>query len=224
MTKGDFLELLKSKVVILDGATGSNLQMRGMPVGVCPEKWILENREVLIGLQREYVEAGSDILYAPTFTCNRIKLEEYGIADQIATMNRELVKLSKEAIAIANEKGIDRKIYVAGDLTMTGEQLYPIGKLTFEELVEVYKEQIAYMIMEGVDLFVVETMMSLQECRAAVLAIKETCNLPIMVTLTFNEDLRTLYGTDPATAMIVMQSMGVDAVGVNCSTGHGKNV
>jgi 5-methyltetrahydrofolate--homocysteine methyltransferase len=179
---------------MLDGATGSNLQKRGMPTGVCPEKWIIDNSDVLVGLQMEYIAAGSDILYAPTFSANRIKLEEYGLADDIEMINRELVKLSKKAIHNSGVEATKRKVYVAGDLTMTGEQLYPLGTLQFEELVDIYKEQIAYMLMEGVDLFVVETMMSLQECRAAVLAVKETCDLPVMVTLTFNESLKTLYG------------------------------
>jgi 5-methyltetrahydrofolate--homocysteine methyltransferase len=219
MTNLEFIELIQSKIVLLDGATGSNLQMRGMPTGVCPEKWILDNPDVMIELQKEYIKAGSDILYAPTFTANRIKLEEYGLEDDIESINRNLIKLSKTAIKASGVEASGRKVYVAGDLTMTGEQLYPIGTLQFEELVTVYKEQIAYMLMEGVDLFVVETMMSLQECRAAVLAVKETCDLPVMVTLTFNESLKTLYGTDPATAIIVLQNMGVDAVGVNCSTG-----
>lgn len=219
MTNLEFIELIQSKIVLLDGATGSNLQMRGMPTGVCPEKWILDNPDVMIDLQKEYIKAGSDILYAPTFTANRIKLEEYGLEDDIESINRNLIKLSKTAIKESGVEASGRKVYVAGDLTMTGEQLYPIGTLQFEELVTVYKEQIAYMLMEGVDLFVVETMMSLQECRAAVLAVKETCDLPVMVTLTFNESLKTLYGTDPATAIIVLQNMGADAVGVNCSTG-----
>ncbi|MBR1742416.1 MAG: homocysteine S-methyltransferase family protein, partial [Lachnospiraceae bacterium] len=104
-------------------------------------------------------------------------------------------------------------------LTMTGQQLYPIGELQFEELVDIYKEQVAAILEEGVDLFVVETMMSLQECRAAVLAIKETCDLPVMVSLTYNEDGRTLFGSRPDTTVIVLQAMGADAVGLNCSTG-----
>ncbi|MDF2609497.1 MAG: homocysteine S-methyltransferase [Lachnospiraceae bacterium] len=219
MTNLEFLDLIQNKIVLLDGATGSNLQKAGMPTGVCPEKWILDHPGVLVDLQKGYIAAGSDILYAPTFTANRIKLEEYGLVDNIETINRELVKLSKLAIKESGVEELGRKVYVAGDLTMTGEQLYPIGTLQFEELVEIYKEQIAYMLMEGIDLFVVETMMSLQECRAAVLAVKETCDLPVMVTLTFNESLKTLYGTDPATAMMVLQNMGADAVGVNCSTG-----
>lgn len=222
MTREEFRHLCEKKHVILDGATGSILQKRGMPVGVCPEEWILKNPEVLIGLQMEYLEAGTDILYAPTFSGNRIKLEEYGLSDRLEEMNHSLVRLSKEAVLRAKEKGMTRPMYVAGDLTMTGQQLYPIGTLTFEQLVDIYKEQILAMLSEGVDLFVVETMMSLQECRAAVLAVKESCDLPVMVTLTFNEDGRTFYGTDPQTAMVVLEKMGADAVGANCSTGPDK--
>jgi len=223
MTKNDFERLIQSKIVILDGATGSNLQQRGMPTGVCPEQWILENKEILINLQREFLHAGSDIILAPTFTANRIKLEEYGLEDKIESINRDLVKLSKEAVrSYQDESNSLRKVYIAGDLTMTGEQLYPVGKLAFEELVTVYKEQIEHLLKEGVDLFIIETMMSLQECRAAVIAVKESCDLPVMVSLTFNENGRTFYGTDPKTAIIVLQSMGVDAVGVNCSTGPDK--
>ena len=212
MTREAFRELVKKGPVLLDGATGTNLQKAGMPVGVCPEQWILENSEVLIDLQKQYVEAGTDILFAPTFTASRIKLKEYGLEDHLEEMNRKLVALSKEAA-----KGTHA--LVAGDLTMTGEQLYPLGDLMFEDLVDVYKEQAKIIAEAGADLFVVETMMSLQECRAAVLAIREVCDLPVMVSLTYNEDGRTLYGTDPVTAVVVMQSLGADAVGMNCSTG-----
>ena len=212
MTREAFRELVKKDPVLLDGATGTNLQKAGMPVGVCPEQWILENSEVLIDLQKRYVEAGTDILFAPTFTASRIKLKEYGLEDHLEEMNRKLVALSKEAAKGTNA-------LVAGDLTMTGEQLYPLGDLMFEDLVDVYKEQAKIIADAGADLFVVETMMSLQECRAAVLAIREVCDLPVMVSLTYNEDGRTLYGTDPVTAVVVMQSLGADAVGMNCSTG-----
>ena len=102
---------------------------------------------------------------------------------------------------------------------MTGRQLYPVGDLMFEDLVDVYKEQVGAILKEGVDLFVIETMMSLQECRAALLAVKETCDLPVMISLTYNEDGRTLYGTAPEIAMVVLEHMGADIVGVNCSTG-----
>lgn len=219
MAKENFIDRLGRGKLVLDGATGSNLQRRGMPAGVCPEEWILENRDVLKELQIEYIKAGSDVLYAPTFSGNRIKLAEYGLADNARDINMRLVDISKEA---AREADAGRDIYIAGDITMTGKQVYPAGTLKFEELVDIYKEQVTYLYDAGVDLIVVETMMSLQECRAAVIAVKETCNLPVMVTLTFNEDGRTLYGTDPGTAALVLNALGVAAVGVNCSTGPGK--
>ena len=211
MTRQEFAELIKNGPVILDGATGTNLQNAGMPVGVCPEQWILENPDVMVKLQEDYVAAGTNILYAPTFTANRIKLEEYGLQDRLEEMNRELIAISKRAA-----KG---RALVAADMTMTGQQLYPIGDLMFEDLVDVYKEQARVVAEAGADLFVVETMMSLQECRAAVLAIKEVCDLPVMVSLTYNPDGRTLYGTEPATATVVLQGLGADAIGINCSTG-----
>ena len=173
--------------------------------------WILEHPDILVDLQRSYVEAGTQILYAPTFSGNALKLREYGLEDRIEEMNSQLVKLSRKAA--------DGRCFVAGNLTMTGESLAPMGKLQLEELIDIYKEQASILYRSGVDLFVVETMMSLAETRAAVLAIRETCDLPILVSMTFAEDGRTLYGTDPETAMVVLQSLGADIVGVNCSTG-----
>lgn len=214
MNKQEFHALIKEKPIFLDGATGSNLQKKGMPPGVCPEKWILENRDIMISLQRAFVNAGSNIVYAPTFTANRIKLREYGLEEQIRQINLDLVALSKEAVG--------DNAYVAGDITMTGEQLAPMGHLDFEELIDIYKEQIRYLVEADVDLLVVETMMSLQETRAALIAAKETCELPVMVTMTFESDGRTLYGTDAATAAVVLESLGADAIGTNCSTGPDK--
>lgn len=214
MTREEFKRLGKGHPVYLDGATGSNLLNRGMPAGVCPEEWILEHREVLIGLQKEFVESGTDILYAPTFSANAVKLKEYGLSDRLGQMNRELVALSKEAAG--------GKCLVAGDLTMTGEQLSPMGTMDFEQLVDIYKEQIGCLAEAGVDLLVAETMMSLQESRAALIAAKECCELPVMVTMTFEADGRTLYGTDARTAAVVLESLGAAAIGVNCSTGPDK--
>ena len=211
MTKQELQDLFQKGPIILDGATGSNLMAKGMPMGVCPEDWIYHHKDAIVSLQKAYVEAGTQILYAPTFTANRIKLAEYGMEDRLEELNRAMVRYSREAAG-------DRA-FVAGDLTMTGRQLYPVGDLMFEELVDVYKEQVRAILKEGVDLFVIETMMSLQECRAALLAVKETCDLPVMISLTYNEDGRTLYGTSPEIAMVVLEHMGADIVGVNCSTG-----
>lgn len=222
MTKKEFQELVKNRIIYLDGATGSNLVKEGMPSGVCPEEWIIQNREVMLKLQKEYVQAGSNILYAPTFTANRIKLSEYHLENQMKSMIKELVGISRQAAVNSTRQ----KVYVAGDLTMTGEQLKPMGRMELEDLIQVYKEQIICMVEAGVDLLVVETMMSLAETRAALIAAKEVCDLPIMASLTFEKDGRTLYGTDAMTAAIVAESLGACAVGVNCSTGpaHMKQI
>lgn len=214
MNKILFDKLFEDRLVILDGATGSNLMNCGMPIGVCTEQWILNNPQHLIKLQREYIKAGSNIILAPTFTANRIKLAEYGLEDKVNEINTQLVALSKKAVELEGHRG-----YVAGDLTMTGKQLKPIGDLDIDTLIDVYKEQANALYNAGVDLFVVETMMSLAEARAAVIAIKEVCDLPIMVSLTFNEDGKTLFGSTPESSVVVLQSLGVSAVGINCSTG-----
>ena len=214
MKREEFLAKFKNKVVFLDGATGTNLMKAGMPAGVCPEKWILEHKDVMLDLQKRYVEAGTDIIYAPTFTGNRIKLADYGLSDSIEEINTRLVKLSKEAAG--------GKALVAGDITMTGRQLKPIGDLGFEELVDTYKEQISILENAGCDLIVVETMMSLQECRAALIAAKEISDIAVMVTLTFEADGRTLYGSDAAASAITLEALGACAIGANCSTGPDK--
>ena len=99
MTKAEFVRLINENgPIVLDGATGTNLMEAGMPIGVCPEQWVMEHSDVLLKMQREYVEAGSHIVYAPTFTGNRIKLEEYGLQDRLVEINTTLVKLSKQAV------------------------------------------------------------------------------------------------------------------------------
>ncbi len=215
MNRREFIEYSANKILFLDGATGTNLMKAGMPAGVCPEKWILDHKDVMLKLQSAYSQAGSDIIYAPTFTGNRIKLADYGLGDRINEINTELVKLSKEAAPGA---------LVAGDITMTGRQLLPIGDLSFEELVEVYKEQVKILEAAGCDLLVVETMMSLQECRAALIAAREVSDLAVMVTLTFEADGRTLYGSDAASSAITLEALGACAIGANCSTGPDKMV
>ena len=211
MTKQEFRKLVENGPIILDGAMGTGLMKAGMPVDACTEEWALAHPEAVIAIQKDYVSAGAQIVYAPTFGANRIKLKEYGLEERIEEFNKELVAVSKQAV--------EGNAFVAGDMTMTGQIPYPVGDVPFETFVEVYKEQAQYLVEAGVDLLVVETMMSMQECRAAVLAIREVCDLPIMATLTYNDDGRTLYGTPPEVAINVLQSLGVDALGVNCSTG-----
>ena len=215
MTREKFIDFTKDHIIYLDGATGSNLVKAGMPSGVCPEQWILEHREVMLQLQKEYVQAGTNILYAPTFTANRVKLAEYHLEKNMSSMIHDLVAISKEAAASTP----GHPVYVAGDLTMTGEQLRPMGKMELEDLIAIYKEQILCLVDAGADLLVVETMMSLAETRAALIAAKEVCDLPVIATLTFEADGRTLFGTDAKTAAVVLESLGASAIGANCSTG-----
>lgn len=207
----DLKKLLKSGPLMLDGAFGTCLQSMGMPSGVCPEVWMLDHEDMVKALVGAYKNAGSRIVYAPTFSGNRIKLTEYGAEDRIDEINTTLVKWAKEAAG--------EDVYVAGNLTMTGKSLAPVGTLDFEELVDCYKEQVKIIAKAGADLFVIETMMSIGETRAAVLAVKEETDLPVFVTMTFEPDGRTLYGTDPVTALVTLQSMGIDAFGINCSCG-----
>ena len=215
MTREEFITLSKDHILYLDGATGSNLVKAGMPSGVCPEQWILEHQDVMLQLQKDYVQAGTNILYAPTFTANRVKLAEYHLEKNMTSMIRDLVAISKKAA----ESTPGHPVYVAGDLTMSGEQLKPMGKMELETLIDIYKEQILCLVDAGADLLVVETMMSLAETRAALIAAKEVCDLPVIATLTFEADGRTLFGTDAKTAAIVLESLGASAIGANCSTG-----
>ena len=211
MKRDQFHALLKDRVLILDGATGSELQKNGMPSGVSPEKWVLDNPEALRTLQRGYFQAGSMAVLAPTFGGNRPKLDEYGLGDNVREINMRLVQISREA---AGKDGL-----VGGDIGATGRFVQPFGDLPFENAVNHYKEQVAGLLEGGVDFFIIETMIDLQEARAALLAVKETCDLPVCVSMTFNKDGRTLTGTDPVSALITLQSLGADAVGCNCSTG-----
>ncbi len=215
MTKQEFRDFVKDRYIYLDGACGTNLAKAGMPSGVCPEKWISENSEVMLELQRSYVQAGTDILYAPTFTANSIKLDEYGLKNEEENLIKSLCAISRQAA----DECKDRKVLVAGDITMTGRQLKPMGDLELEDLIDVYKEQIKLLEKYGCDCLVVETMMSLAETRAALIAAMEVSSLPIMVTLTFESSGRTLFGTDAVTSAVVCESLGADAIGVNCSTG-----
>lgn len=211
MDRTTFKELAENRVLLLDGAAGSNFLLAGMPAGVCSELWLIEHPDVLLTLQKAYVEAGTQILYAPTFGGNRYMLEEKHVTMPVDEVNKRIVELSKEAA--------QGKALIAGDMTMTGRQLMPNGQLSIHEAIEVYKEQAKALYEAGVDLFVVETMVSLQEMRAAVLAIREVCELPVMATFTVDANGFTFLGTEITAAAVTLEKMGVDAVGLNCSMG-----
>lgn len=211
MNNTQFKEHVYKKIQILDGANGTELQKRGMPTGVCPEQWAIENPDIIKQIQKAYIAAGSNIIYTCTFGGNGVKLGEFGLGDRTFEINKRLAQLAKEAA--------DGKCLVAGDIASTGRFIKPLGDMQFEECVDIFKEQVRGLLAGGVDLFVIETMIDIQEARAALLAVKESCDLPVCVSMSFDESLRTLTGTDPVTALITLQSLGADAVGCNCSTG-----
>lgn len=208
--KTKLIRNMKRKILVLDGATGTEFQKAGMPAGVCPELWCLENPETVLNVHAAYCDAGSDIIYTASFGANRFKLAQYGAHDP-AAINSGLAEIAREAAG--------KTCLVAGDIGPTGRFIEPFGDLAFEDAVNAFKEQALGLIEGGVDLFAIETMMDIQEARAALIAVKEVSDLFTIVTMTFERDGKTLNGTDPVSALITLQSLGADAVGCNCSAG-----
>jgi len=202
--------LLREKILILDGAMGTELHRRGMPAGVCPEAWCLANPAAVGEIHAAYCEAGADCVYSATFGANRIKMGRYGLAN-VREANRSLALIAKRAVGA---KGL-----VAGDIGPTGRFVEPFGDLPFEEAVALFREQAQGLLEGGVDCFVIETMMDIQEARAALIAVRELSDLFTIVTMTYEKHGRTLNGTDPVAALVTLQGLGADAVGCNCSLG-----
>ncbi|MDP8233282.1 MAG: homocysteine S-methyltransferase family protein [Candidatus Saelkia tenebricola] len=208
--KNKINNILKKRPLILDGAIGTLLQKKGVSSRICIEKWCLDNPDIISQIHSDYSQAGADIIYTSTFGSNRIKLAQYGISDVIS-VNKKLAQLAK--------KSVSNGVMVAGDISSTGKLVKPFGAFEFEDAVNVFKEQVKGLLQGKVDLFVIETMMDIQEARAALLAVKELSDKFVIVTMTYDKNGRTLSGTDPVTALITLQSLGADAVGCNCSTG-----
>ena len=209
MTRAEFRRIIEGGAVILDGATGSNLRNAGMPVGVCAEKWIMENPEPLIKLQQDYVAAGSMIVYAPTFSANVVSLSMYSLEDRMAEMNRALVNISQKAVG--------GKALIAGDLTTTGK---PIGEeISYDRLIEVYAQQAQVQEEMGVDLFVIETMMGVNECSAAIEAVRSVSDKPVMCTMSLDAVGQAWFDGDHEQAAQTLPLLGADAIGVNCGQG-----
>jgi 5-methyltetrahydrofolate--homocysteine methyltransferase len=203
------LSLLRQRVLILDGAMGTELYKRGLPAGVCPEAWCLAHPAVVAEIHAAYREAGADVVYTSTFGANRLKMGQYGL-----TNVRETNRLLAEIAVRPAGKGL-----VAGDIGPTGHFVEPFGDVPFEDSVALFREQVQGLLEGGVDLFVIETMMDIQEARAALIAVREISDLFCMVTMTYEKHGRTLNGTDPVSALVTLQSLGADAVGCNCSAG-----
>lgn len=203
----DFRTLLKTKeFVILDGAMGTMLQAKGLEMGGTPEALNIDKPDWLVDIHRQYINAGSDIVYANTFGANRHKLEKCGYTVQQAIP--AAIKNARKAC-----EGTDT--FVALDIGPIGQLLEPTGTLTFEEAYDIYKEQI--LAGADADLIVFETMTDLYELKAAVLAAKENSDLPIVCTMTFEENMRTFTGVAISSMALTLEGLGVDAIGVNCS-------
>lgn len=212
MTREEFETLTGQGTVYLDGACGSNLYLAGMPRGICAEQWILEHEQVMADLQSGYVQAGSQLIYAPTFGANRAALSLYGLEKQVKEYNSRLVDLSRRAVG-------DRAL-VGGDLSPTGKVLTSQGGETeVDEVYEIYREQIACLAEEGVDFLAAETMLSVEETMIALDAAQSVCQLPVLCSLTLEADGNALYGGNGVEAVETLQDMGASAVGVNCSVG-----
>ena len=211
MTKQEFAELTAKKILILDGATGSNLTKAGMPKGVCTEEWALSHPEAVIARQRAYVEAGSDIVSAPTFGANRASLTRFGLEDRLGELNHKLVELSKTAV--------EGKALVAGDITTIGYPVTDEGGLSYENRVALYQEQIRELVDAGVDLLVGETLLGGDEAMAILDAAATVCDLPVMCTLTVESDGSCYFGGNVIDIAVNLEAIGAAAVGINCSCG-----
>lgn len=211
---GLLLDEIKKRPLLMDGAMGSMLQEAGLRPGDCPEEMNVSRPDVVRGIHAKYVEAGADIITTNTFGGTGVKLAEYGLEPRLDELNRAAVRLAKEA---ADSSG--RKVYVAGGLGPTGRFMKPVGDMEFDQAYGLFATQVRSLAAAGADAIIIETMSDIKEARAAVIAAKENSNLPVIITMTFQQDLRSLLGTPPDVAVTVLEAAGADVIGANCSLG-----
>ena len=206
------LDRLRQGVMILDGSMGALLQGRGLPAGYAPDLWNLEMPDTIVAVQREYAQAGADILLTNTFGASRRRLAEYDAQGRLKEIN-------EAAVANARRAG-GAQVLVAGDIGPCGTTVQPFGEIPFQEAYEIFREQALALVQAGVDLLAIETMFDLQEMKAAVMACNDVRGkIPLLAFMTFTQDGLTDTGTDPVTAAAVLEGLGVDIIGANCSTG-----
>ncbi len=211
--KTTFLEALNQSIPLLaDGATGTMLQAAGLPVGESPERWILDNPDAIRKLAGQYVAAGSDLIYTCTFGAGRVHLKRCGLEDKFDAINRNAVRLAREAAA-------GRDVFVVGSIGPTGEMLEPYGEFSPDEARASFAEQAALLAQAGVDAIVCETFTDLSEALLAVGAAKEKTNLPVVASMAFEANGRTMMGVTPEEAVSQLTDIGAAAVGSNCSVG-----
>jgi len=192
--------------MVLDGSTGTSLMREGMPSGSCTERWVLEHPDIFRKIQQGYIHAGSDALYTPTFGGNRAVMERADFHEPEA--NEKLARLS-----------VGRGKLVGGDLAPTGLFIEPFGDTPFDTVIDIYREQVKELEAAGVDFYISETNISLQEARAAVLAVREISDKPVFVTMTVDDSGNTLSGESLMTCLLSLAELGIVAFGANCSQG-----
>ncbi len=208
-----FLELLNSgKILVSDGATGTNLQKVGLAAGISPEVWVMEQPQKILDLESAFVRAGSNIILTCTFGGTRLRLKDKAYADKAVQVNHKAVELARQA---ASERS---GVMVAGSMGPVGGLLKPYGPLTLEEVTAAYTEQAIALTEAGVDLLVIETQFSLDEALAALSAVRQAGDLPVVVSFSYDRGLRTMMGVKPAQVINTFLPLGVDAIGANCGT------
>ena len=206
------LKFLQQNIVMLDGGTGTLLQEAGLPLGELPERWNITHAEVLRNIHREYFDAGSNIVCTNTFGANALKFSKTEL-DEVVRAGIENVKKAAALSQGAQEK------FVALDIGPLGKLLKPYGDLDFEDAVSVFAQTVSLGAKYGADLIFIETMGDSLECKAAVLAAKENSDLPVFVSCAYGADGKLMTGASPAAMIAMLEGLGVDAVGVNCSVG-----
>ena len=201
-------KLFDKNYVVLDGAMGTMLQQKGMELGAVPETLNITKSDWIVDIHKQYIEAGADVVYANTFGANRYKMKNTGYT---------VDELINAAIANAKEAAKGTDAMVALDMGPIGQLLEPTGNLSFEEAYDIFKEEVV--AAKDADIIVIETMTDLLETKAAVLAAKENSNLPVITTMTFEENKRTFTGCSVSAMCLTLEGLGVDAMGVNCSLG-----
>jgi len=209
-----FLQRLEQGPILCDGAMGTMLYSRGIPFDQCFDALNLTRRDLVQGIHLEYIQAGAEIIETNTFGANRVKLGQHGFAERVRDINFWGAKIAKEARDIAG-----RPVFIAGSVGPLGKPLAPFGLISREEAREIFKEQIEALVEGGVDLLILETFFDLRELEQAVLAAQEVCDLPIIAQMTFNEEGRTIMGNTPEEVVAVLDALGADVIGANCSTG-----
>ncbi len=202
--------LSQARVLIADGATGTMLQRAGLPAGVPPERWNLDNPDAVRALHQDYIQAGAEVILTNTFGGNRLRLEREGLGERVRDVNLAAARLARQAAG--------DKVLVLGDMSSTGQLLEPMGSLTFDQAQSIFVEQAAALAEGGVDAILIETMSDLDETKAAVEGARQATDLPILVTMSFDTHGRTMMGVKPADAARELWALGAAAVGANC--GH----